>query len=145
MLDHIEETKRRRESNEPNVLAGPMAAKPDRQVKSRKAYRERRVRAMTEIEFKAQYPLLANHLSDNGEAFEGCLFETFGEELAFVQRQNPLTIWTLVNADDSDRRFICSGFHFINRFGYLISTIPFPEDADIEVQLSDGNEELESA
>ena len=28
-----------------------------------------------------------------------------------------------------------SGYHLVNRIGYLISTIPFPEDADIEVPI----------
>jgi hypothetical protein len=47
MLDHNEQANRQRESNEPNVLAGPMTAKADRHAKSRKAYQKRRIRAMT--------------------------------------------------------------------------------------------------
>ena len=48
---------------------------------------------LTEEAFDAQYPLRTNHLDpDAGWAFgdgAGCLFETYGEELAFVRRQDP--------------------------------------------------------
>jgi hypothetical protein len=90
---------------------------------------------LTEDEFQANYPLVANHIDP--DAFgdgPGCLFETFGEELAFVRGQNPRTIWTLVDGDDGNQ-YILSGYHLVNRIGYLISTIPFPEDANIKVPI----------
>ena len=54
------------------------------------------------------------------------------QELAFVRSQDPRTIWTFVDGDDGNQ-YVLSGYHFVNRIGYLISTIPFPEDADIIV------------
>jgi hypothetical protein len=94
---------------------------------------------MTEDEFDEQYPLITNHINANASwAFgdgPGCLFESYGEELAFVRSQNPRTIWTLVDGSDDDNQYVISGYHLVNRIGYLISTIPFPEDADIEVPI----------
>jgi hypothetical protein len=101
-----------------------------------------------EDEFDQQYPLLTNHLNPNaswafGESGGGCLFETFGEELAFVRRQAPETIWTLIDGEDGDV-YIVSGFHFVNRVGYLISTVPVPEDVFIEVRLPSEPDETET-
>ena len=93
---------------------------------------------LSEAEFDAQYPLITNHLRPHTSwAFvggPGCLFEPYGEELAFVLAQDPRTLWTLVDGDDDDQHLL-SGYHLVNRVGYLISTIPFPEEADIEVSI----------
>jgi hypothetical protein len=93
---------------------------------------------ITEAEFDKQYPLVTNHINPNASwAFgdgPGCLFETYGEELNFVRSQDPCTIWTLVDGDDGNQ-YVVSGYHFVNRIGYLISTIPIPEDAEIEVPI----------
>ena len=93
---------------------------------------------LTEDDFDQQYPLLVNHLDRNaswaiGEG-PGCLFETYGEELEFVRRQDPRTIFTLVE-DDSGCLLVISGMHYVNRIGYLVSTIPVPEGHLIEVEL----------
>ena len=85
-----------------------------------------------------QYPLVVNHLNPNaswcvGDG-PGCLFETYGEELTFVRQQDPRTIWTLVDGDDGDQ-YLINGFHFVNRIGYLVSTVPVPEETDIEVRI----------
>lgn len=93
---------------------------------------------LTEEEFDAQYPLLRNHLNSNATwGFDdgpGCLFETYGEELAFVREQDPLTIWTFIDGDDGDC-YVVSGYHHVNRIGYLISLKPVPEGTDIEVRI----------
>ncbi len=93
---------------------------------------------LTEEQFDEQFPLLTNHLNRHaswayGEG-GGCLFETYGEELAFVRQQDPRTIWTLVDADGDDQAVI-SGFHFVNRVGYLVSQVPVPEGVSIEVRI----------
>ena len=95
---------------------------------------------ITEDEFDTRYPLVINHLNPNaswtfGDG-PGCLFETYGQELAFVRNQDPRTIWTLVDGDNGNQ-YVLSGYHFVNRIGHLISTIPFPEDADIVVTIED--------
>ena len=93
---------------------------------------------ITEDEFDATYPLLPNHLNPNAtwatEFGPGCLFETYGEELEFVRRQDPRTVWTLLGGDDGDL-FIASGVRFVNRIGYFISTVPIPGDRFIQVRI----------
>lgn len=96
---------------------------------------------MSEDEFDEQFPLFKNHLNPNagwvyGDG-PGCLFETYGEELEFVRRQDPGTVWTFVDGDDGDQ-YLLSGFHFVNRIGYLISTVALPEGVDVEVRIPDG-------
>ena len=95
---------------------------------------------MTEEEWLAQYTIWPNHLNpdapweltEDGE--QGCLFETYGEELAFVESQEPARIWTLLDAGD-DGELIQSGRHFVNRLGYFISEQPVPDGAVINVLL----------
>jgi len=88
--------------------------------------------------FDASYPLRTNHLNPNASwAYgdgPGCLFETYGDELAFVRQQDPLTVWTLFDGDDGDQ-YLVSGFHYVNRIGYLISTVPLPAGIDVQVHL----------
>jgi len=99
---------------------------------------------LTEDEFDDTYPLMPNHINPSaGWAIGdtgGCLFETFGEEFAFVRRQDPRTIWTLVDGDDGDM-YVTSGLHFVNRIGYLLSTIPIPDDVTIQVHLPMSHDE----
>ncbi len=46
---------------------------------------------MSEVTFEARYPLRQNHLNPNAP-WDGCLFETFGEEVEFVVKQDPSTV-----------------------------------------------------
>ncbi len=93
---------------------------------------------LTEDEFDARFPLVTNHLNPHAswafDDYRGCLFETFGEDLTFVQQQQPQTIWTLVDGEDGDL-YLISGCHFVNRIGYLVSTVPVPEGSDIQVHI----------
>jgi len=93
---------------------------------------------LTEEAFAAQYRLRTNHLNPSaswacGEG-AGCLFETYGVELAFVRQQNPRTVWTLIDGDNGDP-YILSGLHPVNRLGYLVSTAPVPEGTTIRVRI----------
>ncbi len=89
---------------------------------------------MTEEKFEARFPLRANHLNPNA-SWQGCLFETFGEEAEFVRKQDLASVWTLVD-DGEGGECIMSGFHFVNRLGYLLSTVPVTEGTAIEVQIA---------
>jgi hypothetical protein len=58
----------------------------------------------------------------------GCMYETYGEELAIVHamlEKEPARIWTVVDADFG--LGLISGYHHVNRVGYLISEVPVPE------------------
>ena len=93
---------------------------------------------LTEDEFDDRYTLVPNHINPNASwAYgdgPGCLFETYGEELAFVRQQDPSTVWTIVDGDDGDM-YVISGLHFVNRIGYLISSAPVPENVTIQVHI----------
>ena len=76
--------------------------------------------------FERDFPLVKNHLDANA-SFEGCLFETYGEELAFVRTmvaQN--RVLTITGCDG--KSIVGTGFHFVNRLGYLITKNPVTYD-----------------
>ena len=92
---------------------------------------------ISEDAFAALFKPIANHLNphasyDWGDG-HGTLFETFDEELAFVQSQEPKRIWTLVDGDDGE--YIDSGFHFVNRIGYFITEIAVPDGVMIQLPM----------
>ena len=58
--------------------------------------------------------------------FDGCMFETYGEELAFVAAANPNCIWTVMDVEGE--LWVCAGAHTVNRVGYLVTTIPWEMD-----------------
>ena len=68
-------------------------------------------------------------------SFNGCMYETYGEEEEYVISiaQNEATkkrVWTVVEAGDDF--IITAGFHYVNRFGYIIT----------EKEWETGNEEV---
>lgn len=97
---------------------------------------------LTESQFDEQFPLLTNHLDTNA-SYDGCMFETYGPELAFVQTQNPDCIWTLMT-DDDGLLCLASGYHFVNRLGYLISKVPVKPGDDYFVPLEEPDEEVDA-
>lgn len=68
-------------------------------------------------------------------AFNGCLYETYGDELNLVSNtylyDTSRKIWTLVEEDGDT--FIISGYQIINRLGYFITEIPLPKEIAFEV------------
>lgn len=75
-----------------------------------------------------------NHLEDDAP-FDGCMFETYGEELAFVREQDLRCIWTIFDSDNG--LMISSGYHFVNRFGYLVCNVPVEDGCTYFVELED--------
>ena len=80
---------------------------------------------MTESEFDAKYPLIKNHLDENA-LWDGCMFETYGEEVEFVCKANPKTIWTWIDGEGGD--LVVAGYHYVNRIGYLISEVEWTDE-----------------
>ena len=75
---------------------------------------------ISEDDFLARFKPVPNHIDSNA-SFDGCMFETFGEELAHVRAQDSNLVWTALDCDGQLR--IESGFHFVNRLGYLIASV----------------------
>lgn len=90
----------------------------------------RSTETINEDTFIERFGVRPNHLDGNA-SFDfgdgGCLYETYGPELAYVRAQNPNTVWTVVDGDEG-QIVIVSGFHFVNRIGYLVTSYPFEDD-----------------
>ena len=89
---------------------------------------------LTEDEWIATYKPIKNHLDTNA-SFNGEMFETYGEEVEFVKQQNPNTIWMYGDGDDGGG-YVWSGWGFVNRIGYFITEVPFPDNTTIQIQLT---------
>lgn len=72
-----------------------------------------------------------NHLDENA-SFSGCMFETFGKELAYVMSQATTNRVVTILDLDGDTYFV-SGFHFVNRLGYLILDKPYEFEFEIKL------------
>lgn len=91
-------------------------------------------RNLTEEQFDDCFTLIDNHIDDNA-AFDGKMFETYGDEIAFViemSKQN--RVITIIESDNGDEvddegyiipnMYYVSGMHHVNRIGYLITEEP---------------------
>lgn len=67
--------------------------------------------------------------------FDGLMFETFGPELDAVAAAHPACVWTLVSSDDDDGLYLLTGFHFVNRMGYLVTERPWAGEGQLEIRL----------
>ena len=81
------------------------------------------------------YKPIKNHIDENS-SFDGCMFETYGDEVEFVKAQDENRIWMYGDGDDGEGH-IWSGWGFVNRIGYFITEVPFPANTDIQVNLND--------
>lgn len=92
---------------------------------------------ITEDEFYAKFTPCKNKL-DNNASFDGCMLETYGEELELVRKTNnstPRRVWTIIDADG--KMYFESGYHIVNRMGYLITEEEAEEGIEYTVELED--------
>jgi len=87
-----------------------------------------------------EFKPITNHLDPNAsfqdESGKGIMFETYGDEVEFVKKQDPRCIWTYGDGDDGGG-YIWSGWHFVNRLGYFITEVPCPENTMIQIQVDE--------
>lgn len=81
-------------------------------------------------DWKQQYKPIPNHLNPNA-SYDGLLFETYGDESAFITAQPQNAVWTLLDCDG--KLVLGNGCHVVNRMGYVVTEVPVPEGVDIEV------------
>jgi hypothetical protein len=77
------------------------------------------------------YLPLENQIDKNA-SLDGYMFETYGEDLAFVRAKDENNIWTYVDDGDGGEPEIVPGFRTVNRLGYLV-TEKSHEGEDIQV------------
>ena len=85
------------------------------------------------------YKPIINHIDsnasfDNGQG--GIMFETYGDEVAFVKEQPEANIWMYGSGDDGGT-FVWNGWGFVNRLGYFITEVPCPPNTDIQIRVSE--------
>ena len=78
-------------------------------------------------------PIPNNIIEDS--SFDGTMFETYGDEVAFVKKADPAYIWMYGDGDDGGT-YIWNGWHIVNRIGYFITEVPCPPDTTIQVKVS---------
>jgi hypothetical protein len=97
---------------------------------------------LTEEQFYEKYELIENHLEDNA-SFDGCLFETYGDELLVVQQMaKENRVITIIEGDEETENnfgeptlnmYYVSGMHLVNRIGYLITKEPIKEEFQVKL------------
>lgn len=89
---------------------------------------------LTESEFEEQFNTRKNHL-DNNASFDGCMFETYGAERDYVFElaKKEKRVWTIIESDDGDFYYE-SGFHIVNRIGFLITEEEYKEETEVKIE-----------
>ena len=94
---------------------------------------EATIKKFTEEQFDKKFKLVKNHL-DNNASFNGNMFETYGKEIEYVikmaKKNRVVTIIECESdAPDNGEFQMCmvytSGYHIVNRIGYLILAKPY--------------------
>ncbi len=111
---------------------------------------------LTEEEFDEKYELQVNHIVRANQpvevadedicSFNGCMYETYGEELQYVLDTPVNRIITIIEGEDdtcsgeceacecSPSMFYVSGYHIVNRVGYLITKEPITEEFEVKLE-----------
>ena len=71
---------------------------------------------------------------DKNANYDGCMYETYGDEYNYVKGANPENIWTLTDYDGE--LFIYNGLGFVNRMGYFIVKTPSNPKDDYQIYVS---------
>jgi hypothetical protein len=85
-------------------------------------------------EWVETYKPIPNNIDTNA-SFDGMMFETYGAEVEFVKKADPKHIWMYGDGDDGGG-YLWSGWGFVNRIGYFITEVPFPDNTTIQVLVS---------
>jgi hypothetical protein len=65
-------------------------------------------------------------IKNNLVKYDQLHFETYGEEVEFVQKADNKYIWTEVDGDAGT--YIIAGYHFVNRIHYYITENPWEDE-----------------
>lgn len=97
----------------------------------------------TEELFYERYTPFLNHFynDEDGCSWNGEMYETDGEELEYVEMiaKDPVLrkrLWTILESDsdepesDDNVFIIQAGYHYVNRYGYLITEEPWEDEEE---------------
>ena len=73
--------------------------------------------------------------ADESESWGGLLYETYGDDLAYVlsvAQKEPRRVWTWVDAEGGS--YIINGYHLVNRIAYFITEVEWSQGDDIQVE-----------
>jgi hypothetical protein len=90
---------------------------------------------LTFEEWVETYKPIINHIDTNA-SFDGLMFETYGDEVEFVNTQSPANIWMFGDGDDGGL-YIWNGWGFVNRIGYFVTEVPCPDGLTIQIQVGE--------
>ena len=102
---------------------------------------------ITEEQFEERFTMKKNHFYEdpNDCSFNGCLFETYGEERDFVNEAiiDPIKnkhLWTIIEGDCDDKLYYVSGYHIVNRFGFFFTEEEVTEEhLTVEIDITPNN------
>ena len=89
---------------------------------------------------------IPNHIDTNASFSDGeygYMFETYGDELKFIQEADDYSIWTYGDGDDGGT-YIWSGYSFVNRIGYFLSNVKWVEGTDYQVLVIPADDEVDN-
>jgi hypothetical protein len=98
---------------------------------------------LTEDEWFEQFKPLPNLVNPNAsfnDGEHGYMFETYGAELDVVKAHDPNRIWTYCDGDNGGT-YIFQGMRIVNRIGYFITTLPYYNSQDYQIQISKEKDE----
>jgi hypothetical protein len=75
--------------------------------------------------WEQKFKPIKNHFRNDPDE---TMFETYGEEVEFITKADNKYIWTYIQGDYSD--LIVAGYHYVNRLGYYISSVPWENEDD---------------
>jgi hypothetical protein len=94
-----------------------------------------------EIEYEAwaaEYVPRKNRVT-KGRPYDGCMFETFGDDIDFLVNRSKIKaeyIWTLIDCEN-ENQYILPGYHIVDRVGYFITKKPWKSEFNIEVNVNE--------
>lgn len=95
--------------------------------------------AMTWEEFEKTFKPIKNPFYGKNFGSSEYMFETYGDEIDYVnkiaQEKGARYIWTDIDGDGWNT--IDTGIHFVNRMGYYITEVPWSDEDNVQVILSD--------
>ncbi len=105
--------------------------------------KKHKLKKLTDEQFYNKFTPVKNHI-DNNASFNGCMFETYGEEVeyAFNKAKKGNHVWTIIEGDGEEKNsdgeispsmYIVSGFHIVNRIGFLITKEEYKVETEVKL------------